>query len=82
MGEAERTGEGVTIRFGTSGWRGVLGEDVDFAALRALTAATAHWLREQSPHRGVLLGYDTRFASRWPRLDGLLVDMTSIRNTS
>jgi phosphomannomutase len=63
LGEAERTGEGVAIRFGTSGWRGVLGEDVDFAALRALTAATAHWLREQSPHRGVLLGYDTRFAS-------------------
>jgi phosphoglucomutase len=59
-----RTNGGAGIRFGTSGWRGVLGEDVRFDALRAVTAATATWLRDRSPHTAVLVGYDTRFASR------------------
>lgn len=52
------------IRFGTSGWRGVLGEAVTYPRLRAVVAATADWMRERSPSRRVLVGYDTRFASR------------------
>jgi phosphomannomutase len=52
------------IRFGTSGWRGVLGEVVTFPRLRTLARATAGWLREQGESRRVLVGYDTRFASR------------------
>ncbi len=54
------------IRFGTSGWRGVLGEEVTFPRLRRVVSASAHWLRRQ-PGAGrrsrVLVGYDARFAS-------------------
>jgi phosphomannomutase len=52
------------IHFGTSGWRGVLGEAVTYPRLRALVGATADWMRERSSSRRVLIGYDTRFASR------------------
>lgn len=52
------------IRFGTSGWRGVLGEEVTFPRLRQLVRATARWLDTAGPDRRVLVGYDTRFASR------------------
>jgi phosphoglucomutase len=52
------------IRFGTSGWRGILGEDVRLDSLRALVRATSTWIRGQSSERRVLVGYDTRFASR------------------
>lgn len=52
------------IRFGTSGWRGVLGEEVTFRRLRVLVRAVAQWIRE-SPHgRRVAIGFDRRFASR------------------
>ncbi len=51
------------IAFGTSGWRGVLGEAVTYPRLRALARATAGWMRERSGSRRVLIGYDTRFAS-------------------
>ncbi len=51
------------IRFGTSGWRGVLGEEVTLPRLRALVRAVAHWLREEGRGRRVLIGWDARFAS-------------------
>jgi len=55
--------DAVPIRFGTSGWRGVLGEEVTFARLRALARAVGRWLREDGAARRVLIGYDGRFAS-------------------
>jgi len=57
-------GEPEPIRFGTSGWRGVLGETVTFPQLRRLVRATAGWLRDETPARRVIVGFDTRFASR------------------
>ncbi|MGH0037807.1 MAG: hypothetical protein ACQGVK_22485 [Myxococcota bacterium] len=54
------------IRFGTSGWRGVLGEEVTFPRLRAAAWAAVRWLAEQpdaGARRRVLVGYDGRFAS-------------------
>ncbi len=51
------------VRFGTSGWRGVLGEEVTFPRMRAAVRAVARWLRDE-PRRGrVLIGFDGRFAS-------------------
>ena len=54
----------MAIKFGTDGWRGIIGEDYTFANVRLCAQATASFVREQHlESRGVLIGYDTRFAS-------------------
>jgi phosphoglucomutase len=52
------------IKFGTSGWRGVIADDFTFARARAATQAIAdHLHAEGLKDRGVVVGYDTRFMS-------------------
>ncbi len=51
------------IRFGTSGWRGRLGEEVTFPRARVLARSVADWLRETGLDDRVLIGWDGRFAS-------------------
>jgi phosphoglucomutase len=52
------------IKFGTSGWRGILAEDFTFANARLVCQAIARYLQQQgSAPRGVVVGYDTRFLS-------------------
>jgi phosphomannomutase len=64
LGTSAHVEDQIPIRFGTSGWRGVLGEDVTFDALRALVRASGEWLVEGGDRTRILVGYDTRFASR------------------
>ena len=53
------------IRFGTDGWRAIIGDDYTFANVRACAAAVAKDLIAiNQAHRGVAVGYDTRFQSR------------------
>jgi phosphomannomutase len=52
------------IRFGTSGWRGVLGEEVTYPRLRVLVRAVCDWVAEGNRGERVLIGWDGRFASR------------------
>ena len=52
------------IRFGTDGWRAVIGDDYTVANVRLLTQAVAqHWLKAQpeAAERGLVVAYDTRF---------------------
>jgi phosphoglucomutase len=51
----------MTIRFGTSGWRGILADDFSFAGARAVSAAVARWARESGPRPRVVVAHDTRF---------------------
>lgn len=52
------------IRFGTDGWRGVIADDFTCANVRKVAAAIARYvIRGENPAAGVLVGYDTRFAS-------------------
>ncbi|MBI2080347.1 MAG: phosphoglucomutase/phosphomannomutase family protein [candidate division NC10 bacterium] len=52
------------IKFGTSGWRGILADDFTFARARIVTAAIARYVKESGlADRGVVVGYDTRFLS-------------------
>jgi phosphomannomutase len=52
------------IKFGTDGWRGVIGDDFTFANVRRVAAAIAQYVRAESePARGLIIGYDTRFLS-------------------
>ncbi len=52
------------IRFGTDGWRAIIGEDFTFANVRACAQSVARYLKESGlAPRGLVVGYDTRFAS-------------------
>jgi phosphoglucomutase len=54
------------IKFGTSGWRGVIAEDFTFTGVRAVSRAIAEYVMDQGPEapsQGVVIGYDTRFLS-------------------
>jgi alpha-D-glucose phosphate-specific phosphoglucomutase len=51
------------IKFGTSGWRGVMAEDFTFANVRLAIHAISEYLKTRNPHPTVLVGYDTRFYS-------------------
>ena len=53
------------IKFGTDGWRGVIAEDFTFANVARCAQGLADYLRaDGSASRGLVVGYDTRFASR------------------
>ena len=54
---------GQAIRFGTSGWRGVIAEDFTFPGVRRAAVAIAGHLRAQTKTPVVLIGYDRRFFS-------------------
>ncbi|MEX0801154.1 MAG: phosphoglucomutase/phosphomannomutase family protein [Dehalococcoidia bacterium] len=52
------------IRFGTDGWRAVIGDEFTFANVRACAQATALYVKRAGlAARGLVVGYDTRFAS-------------------
>lgn len=52
------------IKFGTSGWRGIIAEDFTFANARLVCQAIADYLQQEGiASRGVVIGYDTRFQS-------------------
>jgi alpha-D-glucose phosphate-specific phosphoglucomutase len=52
------------IKFGTDGWRAVIGEDYTFDNVRACAASVAAYLKKQGlADRGLIVGYDARFAS-------------------
>jgi len=54
----------TSIKFGTDGWRGVIAADFTFANARTVAAAIArHVARGEDARKGVLIGYDHRFAS-------------------
>ena len=53
-----------TIKFGTDGWRGVIADDFTFHNVRRVAAAIAGYvLAHEDARHGVIVGYDTRFAS-------------------
>src|SRR5215468_2219285 len=51
------------IKFGTSGWRGIIADDFTFANVRLAVRAIAEHLTDKKRHPTVLVGYDTRFYS-------------------
>jgi len=52
----------MKIRFGTDGWRGIIGEDFTFANVRKVSQAIADFLKKKRAKR-VVVGYDSRFLS-------------------
>ena len=53
------------IKFGTDGWRGVIADDFTFDNVRRVAGAIASYiLQNEDARQGVVVGYDTRFASK------------------
>ena len=53
------------IKFGTDGWRGVIADDFTFDNVRRVAGAIASYvLKNEDRKQGVIVGYDTRFASQ------------------
>jgi alpha-D-glucose phosphate-specific phosphoglucomutase len=52
------------IKFGTDGWRGIIARDFTFDNVRACAQGVADYLKEAGlSDKGLVIGYDTRFAS-------------------
>jgi phosphomannomutase len=52
------------IKFGTDGWRGIIADDFTFENVRRVAGAIAAYVAKyEKPQRGVIVGYDARFAS-------------------
>ena len=60
----------TTIKFGTSGWRGLIARDFTFENVRLATQGIAEYLKgpeggaPSHPSKTVIVGYDTRFLGR------------------
>lgn len=54
----------VRIKFGTDGWRAVIAEDFTFGNVRACAQGVADYLKSEGKGKGgIVIGYDTRYAS-------------------
>jgi phosphoglucomutase len=55
----------TTIKFGTSGWRGLIARDFTFDNVRLATQAIADYLNTvETKSKEIILGYDTRFLGK------------------
>lgn len=54
----------TSIKFGTDGWRAIIAEDYTFENVRICAQAVARYLLDsKDADKGLVVGYDTRFAS-------------------
>src|SRR5271169_1659385 len=64
------------IKFGTDGWRGFIADDFTFDNVRRVAGAIASYvLKYEDAKRGVMIGYDARFAS--PRAAQIVAEVIS-----
>jgi phosphomannomutase len=63
--EAQSMSNKRPIKFGTDGWRGIIADDFTYDNVRRVAGAIASYvLKNEDPAAGVVVGYDTRFASQ------------------
>src|SRR3954470_15006176 len=54
-----------SIKFGTDGWRAVIADNFTYDNVRRVVGAIASYvLKHENSKSGVIVGYDTRFASK------------------
>ncbi|MDR3253534.1 MAG: phosphoglucomutase/phosphomannomutase family protein [Endomicrobium sp.] len=51
------------IKFGTSGWRGIIAKEFTYDNVAVVTQAIANIIKEEYKKASVIVGYDTRFMS-------------------
>jgi phosphoglucomutase len=54
----------TAIKFGTSGWRGIMADDFTFSGVRRASAAIAGHILAHNKKPALIVGYDTRFFSQ------------------
>ena len=53
------------IKFGTGGWRAIIGEDFTKANIQVLAKAVAIKMKDEGTEdKGIVIGYDRRFLSK------------------
>jgi phosphoglucomutase len=63
MSTSTSLGAASPIKFGTSGWRGLIADDFTFANVRLAVTAIAQHAKAKVKEPAILVGYDTRFYS-------------------
>src|SRR5438270_1825584 len=63
MSTSTSLGATSPIKFGTSGWRGLIADDFTFANVRLAVTAIAEHAKAKAKDPAILVGYDTRFYS-------------------
>src|SRR5713101_1297957 len=63
MSTSTSLGATSPIKFGTSGWRGLIADDFTFANVRLAVTAIAEHAKAKTKESTILVGYDTRFYS-------------------
>src|SRR5437763_2502679 len=63
MSTSTSLGATSPIKFGTSGWRGLIADDFTFANVRLAVTAIAEHAKAKAKEPAILVGYDTRFYS-------------------
>ncbi len=63
MSTSTSLGATSPIKFGTSGWRGLIADDFTFANVRLAVTAIAEHAKAKAKVPTILVGYDTRFYS-------------------
>ena len=63
MSASASSAQSSPIKFGTSGWRGLIADDFTFANVRLAVTAIAEHVKTKSAKPTILVGYDTRFYS-------------------
>lgn len=54
----------TNIKFGTDGWRAIIGSEFTTENVARVSSATAHWLKSRKPDAIVVIGYDCRFGGK------------------
>lgn len=55
----------MSVKFGTSGWRAIIGDEFTFSNVRIVSQAIAKYIKDHNlQDKGVIIGYDTRFMSK------------------
>jgi len=49
------------IKFGTDGWREIIGDNFTNANVKRVAYATAKWLNDSNLNKSCVVGYDCRF---------------------
>ena len=52
------------IKFGTDGWRGIIGDEFTYKNVRTVASAISHYIAESNNlNNTIIVGFDTRFSS-------------------
>jgi phosphomannomutase len=52
------------IKFGTDGWRAIVGDTFTLDNVARVTEATANWIKNKNSNASIVIGYDCRFGGK------------------